>query len=230
MGTNARKRLGTTKEFAATVTIPVPHPDPNYTDEEAEEDSEFVERLVDDDDNAHICIVSPHGGTIETRTDREAERITAALHELGVGCSSWICKGWKQGGGSYVRWHITSTDLSPNSFPGLAAIQLRKFSYCVSFHGMSDPGVLIGGAADDALRQLFCDAIADALSNTSIEVRLATEDDPLNGNSPKNVVNWLTKGGSGGVQIEQSMLARIDHWEAIADAVTSVCKDLDLLP
>ncbi|MCX4247794.1 hypothetical protein [Paraliomyxa miuraensis] len=97
-----------------------------------------VRITVDADDDA-----------IELHTHKQAERITTTLAAKGV--SSWICKGYRQGGGAYARWHITSTDLSPNSFPGLDAIATRGFAYAVSFHGMSSEGVLVGGGAPEDL-------------------------------------------------------------------------------
>jgi phage replication-related protein YjqB (UPF0714/DUF867 family) len=222
MGTAARKRLGTSKEFGATLSIPVVAP-ANMSDTEARDKSEFVERLVDDG-SKRLCVVACHGGTIETHTDVEAEHVTAQMKALGLACCSWICKGWRAGGGSFERWHITATDLSPNSFPGLWKIQDRNFKYCVSFHGMSADGVLVGGA-DLELREIVAAAIAETLEQTSIEVRVATDDDPLRGTSPENVVNWLTESGMG-VQIEQSRTARVDHWEKIVDAVVGVYSDL----
>jgi phage replication-related protein YjqB (UPF0714/DUF867 family) len=184
------------------------------TDAQAELASEFVERLVDDPDNDWLCVIAPHGGIIETRTDRQAEAITEAL-----GCSSWICKGWKQGGGGYERWHITSTKLSRNSFPGLDEIHDRQFKYCVSFHGMSSGGVLIGGGGPLWLREHVRDAIAAELSDSSIAVDIAEAGDEFDGDSPNNVVNRLTLNGNGGVQIEQGRTVRIEHWEEIAQGV-----------
>jgi phage replication-related protein YjqB (UPF0714/DUF867 family) len=212
MGLDARLRLGTSSEFSATLAIPAVAQD--LTDAEAELASEFVERLVDDGVNKGLVVCAPHGGTIETRTDLQAEAVTEAL-----GCSSWICKGWRQGGGSYERWHITSTKISRNSFPGLDLIADRDFAHAISFHGMASGGVLIGGAAPFDLREKVRAAIATELSNTSVSVTLAVEDDEFNGDSAYNFVNWLTQGGAGGVQIEQGLKVRIDHWQRVADGV-----------
>lgn len=219
MGLEARLRLGTSSEFSATLSIPVVAQ--GLTDAQAQAASEFVERLVDDGNNTGLCIVAPHGGTIETRTDLQAEAVTEAL-----GCSSWICKGWKTGGGSFERWHITSTKLSPNSFPGLGVIADRGFDYAVSFHGMATGGVLIGGAAPLELREMVRAAIAEQMSDTSISVTVATSEDEFDGDSPNNVVNWLTASGFGGVQIEQGRAVRIDHWEEIVAGVIKVYEQL----
>jgi phage replication-related protein YjqB (UPF0714/DUF867 family) len=53
-------------------------------------------------------------------------------------------------------------------------------------------------------------------------VRIAQPGDDLGGRSSHNIVNRLTAGEVGGIQIEQSLSAREGHWQAIADAVASV--------
>jgi phage replication-related protein YjqB (UPF0714/DUF867 family) len=216
---DARLRLGTSSTFSATLSIPVVAQ--GLSDAEAEAKSEFVERLVDDGINTGLCVIAPHGGTIEIETDRQAEAVTVAL-----GCSSWICKGWKQDGGSYERWHITSTKLSPNSFPGLGVIANRGFELVCSFHGMATGGVLIGGAGPLEIKQMLQAAIMASLSDTSIAVDIATATDEFNGDSPTNVVNWLTEDGFGGIQIEQGRAVRIDHWQEVVEGVVHVFEQL----
>lgn len=219
MSSEARQRLGTGSEFAALVRMPVAAE--NLTDAQAQAASEMVERLVDDGSHTGLVVIAPHGGAIEFNTDRQAEAVTAAL-----GCSSWICKGWRKGGGTYTRWHITSTKISPNSFLGLGQIARRNFTYAVSFHGLSSGGVLIGGAAPIELKMVLRSAILDALSDGSINVDIAMANEPNSGVSAKNVVNWLTLGGTGGIQLEQGPKVRQDHWQEVANAVISVYSQL----
>ena len=195
MGLDARQRVGTANNFDANVISPVVAM--GLTDEQAQLTSEFVERLVDDGKNAGLVVIAPHGGMIEARTDRQAESVAAAL-----ACSSWICKGWKQGGGCYRRWHIPSTQLSPRSFPGLGLIANRGFDYAVAFHGIASGGVLISGTAPRALKVMVKSAIVAALRNSEIEVAIAQPGDDGAGGSPHNVVNWLTADGMAGLQIE----------------------------
>lgn len=219
MGDTARLRLGTTNTFNATIVKPVVAV--GLSDAQAEAASEFVERLVDDGQNSELVVIAPHGGIIETNTDRQAEAVTDALE-----CSSWVCKGWKAGGGGYERWHITSTQLSPRSFPGLGLIANRGFTYAVAFHGMSASGILVGGAAPLALKILVRNAILDELSDPDIDVDIAEFGDANSGTSPKNVVNWLTSNGMGGIQLEQSMKVRVDHWHEVANAVINLYSEL----
>lgn len=215
MGVAGRRRLGTSDEFSATLDSQVPHP--TYTDAQAEANGEFVERLGDNGTHAGLIAIAPHGGRIERYTDQQAERVASQL-----GVSSWRCKGWKQGGGAFGRWHITSTDIHEASFPGLNQVISRGFTYAVAFHGFGDPDILIGGAAPDSSKQEIKTAIEDALAGSDIEVRIARPDEGFGGDSPRNIVNRLTAGGTNGIQIEQSLAARSGYWQAIADAVANV--------
>lgn len=222
MGWQARARLATTKSFFATMKTTVVAP-ANMSDAQAQAQSEFVEKLVDDGESTSLIAIAPHGGWIEAHTDEQAALVQMLLADRYA--SSWICKGYKQGGGSFDRWHITSTDISRRSFPGLDKVADRQFTYAVSFHGMSHELVLIGGAAPYPLKQAVHAAIADELAGSDIEVSIASSTDVYSGDSAKNVVNWLTADGLGGVQIEQSMRARNVYGQAIAAAVASVFND-----
>jgi phage replication-related protein YjqB (UPF0714/DUF867 family) len=207
------------EEFAAIVDSQVPHP--TYPDDEAEDNSEFVERLTDDGITTGLVAIAPHGGAIEEWTDRQAERVASQLAAKGVSC--WRCKGWREGGGASERWHIKSQEINPASFPLLDSIIDRGFIYAVAFHGFSQERILIGGAASgaagDALKQEIQKAIQSAVGS-DIEVGIATAADNFNGDDPNNIVNRLANGN--GIQIEQSMAARDNYWQQIADAVACV--------
>jgi phage replication-related protein YjqB (UPF0714/DUF867 family) len=221
MARAARARLTpeaseTPDEFAAIVDSQVPHP--TYTDEEAATAGEFVERLSDDGGHTGLVAIAPHGGAIEPGTDREAERVAGQLTAQGV--SYWLCKGWSTTDRAYDQWHATSAALHPASFPLLASIVARGFTYAVAFHGFSDNDILIGGGVGDALKQEVQAAIQSAIAGSGIEVRIATASDNFNGDDPNNIVNRLANGN--GLQIEQCREARDDYWQKIADAVSGV--------
>jgi phage replication-related protein YjqB (UPF0714/DUF867 family) len=222
MGKTGRERLGTSDEFAGTLDSQGPHP--TFTDAEAERNSEFVERLADNGKHTGLIAIAPHGGDIERYTDLQAERVASRLATKGV--SSWRCKGWKQGGGAFERWHIRSTDIHEASFPGLNSVISRGFAYAVAFHGFEpkedDPDIIIGGAASGSLKQEIKAAIEGAIAGSGILVRIARPEEDFNGDSLRNIVNRLTAGGANGIQIEQSLRARSSHGQAIADAVTNV--------
>ena len=218
MGADGRSRLGTTDEFAATLSTQVP--DLTLTEAEAAARNEFVERLADNGTHEGLVAIAPHGGQIELYTDEQAERVAEVLATKGV--SSWRCKGYDANGDAHERWHITSTDIHPASFPKLGRIISRGYRYAVAFHGFGGSGVLVGGGASDSLKREVEAAIERAVSGSGLWVRIAQPGDELGGTSPRNVVNRLTGGGANGVQIEQSYSARKYHGTAIADAVAGV--------
>ena len=136
--------------------------------------------------------------------------------------SSWRCKGWKQGGGAHERWHITSTDIHPTSFPKLGRVISQDFGYAVAFHGFGREGILVGGAAANTLKREVTDALGRAVAGSGIAISIAQPGDELGGSIPRNIVNRLTAGGTSGIQIEQGSAARKGYWQAIADPVADV--------
>jgi phage replication-related protein YjqB (UPF0714/DUF867 family) len=220
MNLYGRLRLGESESFAGIVSNQVTAS--GLSDAEAQAQGEFVERLVDNGKNTGLVALAPHGGAIELETDRQAERVTQLLK-----ASSWICKGWRQGGGAFDAWHIRSTDLHPESFDGLAAIANRGFAYAVSFHGMEGTGgVIIGGGTPLELKQLVATAIRTAIGNSTVPVGIASPTDIYDGDSDTNIVNWLTADGRGGVQLEQDRTARVEYGLKIANAVANVFASL----
>lgn len=216
MKKSGRKRLGTVNSFVGQIDTRVVIAE--FTDAEARAQSEFVERLVDDGVHAGLLVAAPHGGKIELNTDLQAEYLASRLS----GVSSWICKGWNDPDGAYTRWHVRSKDVSPNSFAGLGTIANRGFRHAVTFHGMSEPGVIIGGQAPEKLREALRAAIVAAIGDLQVPVVVAGHADLHGGFDPANFVNWVTGDGLGGIQIEQGTLARNLYWREIADAVGSV--------
>lgn len=222
MNLSAMKRVGATADFAGildtAITRCIPH------DEDAADASEFVERLDETDDKHRGLIVcAPHGGMIEPFTRMQAEHVLAILKGQKKDISCWCCKGWRQNGGAYERWHITSTRLSPRSFPLLGQLQNRAFRYAVSFHGYSGGGtkIQIGGSAPDSLKRELADALR-ALKGLARRVEMAKPGSDHAGEYPANFVNWLTARGTGGVQIEQPLDVREEHHAQIAGAVAAV--------
>lgn len=192
----------------------------DLTDAEAEAQSEFVERVSEVGTSAGLVVLAPHGGAIESGTDDQAEAVFASLSALSKPCVAWRCKGWRAGGGAYSAWHITSTEIHENSFPALAGIlnEWTAFPYGVSFHGYGEDIVAVGGGAPRALLDEVAEAISAELG-TDHPVEVVTSGEYA-GTSPENIVNWLTT--SGGVQIEQPLAVRTDHWQAVAAAVAAV--------
>jgi phage replication-related protein YjqB (UPF0714/DUF867 family) len=214
MGAAGRDRLGKSDVFAGFIDSKVPNP--TLSDAEAEQRDEFVERLDDDGVQAGLIVIAPHGGDIEPHTDEQAEFVASAL---SVSC--WRCKGWHQRGPKR-HWHITSAEINEASFPRLATVMTRGFTFAVAFHGMNKAEILIGGSAPATLKHEVKGAIEVATSGSRIPVRVAEPDDVFGGDDPDNIVNRLTTGGASGVQIEQSARARSNFGAAIAAAVVDV--------
>src|SRR5215470_2726847 len=224
MGADGRRRLGTSDEFPGIIDSQVPHP--TFTQAQARANDEFIERLGDDGSQANLITLAPHGGDIEPRTDHQAERVASRLGAALA--SSWRCKGWKDDGDPFATWHITSPDICARSFPQLAKVISRGFTAAVSFHGFRRNQILIGGLASPELKENIRAAIAGATAGSGIPVKIAEPSDAFSGTEPRNLVNRITADGVNGIQIEQSIAARSNHWGAIADAVAEVYRDMVL--
>lgn len=229
-----QKRLGWSSKDSFKGKINTQVTAVGLTDAEAKAYSEFIEQLTDDGYNQELAVIAPHGGDVEEGTAEEGERIVEQLSSKCV--SAWICKGYKKGGGAFDCWHITSTDISEDSFPGLQTIMNRQFRYVIAFHGWKHNSICIGGSMSDPLKQQIKTEIEKAVSGSGIEVAIGGESgdktcpDDFNGNDPRNIVNRL---GTYGVQIEQSEEARtmVDEENRplrlkIADAVANVFRPL----
>lgn len=220
-------RLGRTDPFGVTVDSKVV--DEDMTDDEAAASGELVERLIVGGAN-ELAVLAPHGGDIEKCTDDQA-------HHVGVGLEPvspwvWMCKGWRDGGGAFDRWHITSTDISPQSFPFLGGMIRREFKHAVAFHGFDlsrFPGddVRIGGLAHYDLKASVEAAIRDEIQRRGEPwtVSVVEPGDVFGGVEPNNIVNRLSP-VSGGLQIEQSLRARRSMALQIGDAVVSAYRSL----
>jgi phage replication-related protein YjqB (UPF0714/DUF867 family) len=217
MGAAGRERLGTSDEFEAVVSSEVPNP--TMTQTQARKHDELIERLTDDGVQRDLIAIAPHGGQIELHTDQQAQRVASRL-----AVSSWRCKGYKHDQGAFARWHITSTDIAPVSFPLLASVMSRGFAHAVAFHGFDDPevagDVLVGGIAPDTFKEDVRCAVQDAVG-VDFVVRIPGPEENLGGDDPCNIVNRLT-GGTHGIQLEQSPRVRARRWREIADALAEL--------
>lgn len=216
LGPGGRERLLGGDGF--TVTVDAQVVDPRRTSEEAEVDGEFVERLVVGRSRT-LAIIAPHGGAIEAHTDTQAGRLARRLGAVAPWV--WVCKGWALDEDAYDRWHITSTDLSPESFPRLKRMMRKPFTHAISFHGFdrdSGADVHIGGRAKDTFKALVREKVQEALRDKGWDVVVDGENDPFPACTPRNIVNRLAP-DTGGLQLEQSLRARRHRGAAIADAV-----------
>jgi phage replication-related protein YjqB (UPF0714/DUF867 family) len=212
-----RERLGKSTEMDAVVSAGVVDPAPSSSG------VRFFEIGEDDRTQRYMIAIAPHGGDIEEHTDPQAEMLRTELRSTGYRASSWICKGFGNSvQGASSRWHITSTDLNPASFPLLARIATRRFCYGVSFHGFSkkpeEADVYIGGGAPDPLKQALKRALDNASLPLQIRIATGTDSEKFQAASERNLINRLA---AQGVQIEQSARAR-DFRDQIAKAIATV--------
>jgi phage replication-related protein YjqB (UPF0714/DUF867 family) len=219
-GQAGRERLGTGTELKATVAARVLDAPPSPDDPPG---VRFFELAKDGVDDTYFVAIAPHGGLIEQYTDEQAVATAAHVRAAGFTASLWLCKGFGDDiRGAIDRWHITSTDLHPASFPLLGSLLSRGFSYGVAFHGFAqqegEADIYIGGAAPRGLKR----AVQRALNRLRLplNVKISTDVDKpkFQGFSPDNVINRLA---TSGIHLEQSASARVHH-QAIAQAVATV--------
>lgn len=220
MRLSGRQRFDESDSFDAYMDAPNIKTD--YTKSQLESYNEYGEILTETNTtHTDVVVCAPHGGVIENYTDEEADLFSArlALHH-SKNCSCWVACGWQDAIGAFDAWHITSTDISRASFELLDQIGDRGFCYAVSFHGFSEDSIMVGGGASSTLKNEVKTAIENAV-NGAYDVEVVSSG-PYGGVDPDNFVNWLTRGGSGGVQIEQPYGARQNYGQAIAEAVADV--------
>jgi len=188
------------------------------TDSWLNDNDEFGEFLRETG-TAHgeVVFCSPHGGVIENYTDHMADWAQDKMEGLSKDSSAWYCIGHQDKLGAFAAWHITSTDISRESFPYLDQIGDRAFDYAVSFHGYGEADIAVGGGALTVVKTEVKEAI-EAVVGSAYDVNIVTSG-PYAGVDPDNFVNWL---GSDGVQIEMPYGARRDYGQAIAEAVAQV--------
>ena len=110
----------------------------------------LIERVLGAGTEGGLAVLAPHGGMIEAGTDRQAEKVHAAMAAAGRSARGWLCQGWKRGGGAKSCWHITSAEISGRSFPKLGAMLAAKSGHAVAFHGWTEERIGIGGGVVDA--------------------------------------------------------------------------------
>jgi phage replication-related protein YjqB (UPF0714/DUF867 family) len=196
-------------------------------EEDAKVKGELIEFLTPPNSQNHkLIVIAPHGGNIEPWTDEQAQYVRENLH-ADDRVSLWMCKGFKhpdateQEHDAHNRWHITATEISERSFPKLRTIIEPKFEYAIAFHGMEQNFICVGGNAESADAGLI-EEIRDSIKHRlpgNIEVVATACSGGFSGDDPCNIVNRL---GEKGIQIEQGLDIRNDHWKEIAQAVVDV--------
>jgi phage replication-related protein YjqB (UPF0714/DUF867 family) len=197
----------------------------HYTENDA--NGSFREIAVRKNDSRFALLV-PHGGAIETKTSDQFSPFVAALEgaTYNIPVNSWRAEGQWNDDQTSKRWHITTTNTSEQSFPGLAWMlgqtwfdATHAFRRALALHGFTsdEADIIVGGGTDlnakchvtqkikaesgmgpVAVRIYHNDQIIDILASDSHRVCRKG----LDGDSDRNIVNRLA--ADGGIQIEQS--------------------------
>jgi len=191
-----------------------------------------------------VAYTAPHG-SIEDYTRDEVDYILEDSDPDSRN-AGWVAQYRNTGGGTnFDHFHITSGDLSEDSFVDLGTLFTKKATslrYAVSFHGFNensysfsgDPTspatcdspeikcthVIVGGDEDLSFRK----GVAELLNEVLPSGKLARADgfsSSLWGVDDDNFVNRLAAGGKG-LQLEQSSYVRTNYAQSVADTVQSV--------
>lgn len=188
--------------------------DATADEEEAMDEGDLVETYVEGE--TQVAVLGPHGGQIQPFTDEQVLEV----HGQVDGASAWMLQGYGQNTG-YHRWYVPSAELSPVSYPQLAELMDEEYDHAVSFHGVNDDTIYVGGTAEEGLRQDIVDEIEEALPHDGSPVALGTE--PYTADSDQILVNRVA--ADGGVWIGQPISDRRESWDVIAEAVATVLGD-----
>ncbi|MFO0625561.1 MAG: poly-gamma-glutamate hydrolase family protein [Polyangiales bacterium] len=153
-----------------------------------------------------VIYTAPHA-LIETGVNGQ---VTRALNNASPWSAGWLAmyRQTTQSAG-FSHFHITSTDLHTQSFPGLGAMISAGFRYAVAFHGCTSCGdVIVGGGEDVTFRTGLAELLRDGL--TAVMPAAPTITVPVSGalagTHPDNFVNRLANGH--GLQFEQGSTVR----------------------
>ena len=75
--------------------------------------------LGESESTSGLAVLAPHGGRIEVGTDNQATRVYEILARERKPVRAWIAEGFNSVTGAHTCWHITATEISERSFPGL---------------------------------------------------------------------------------------------------------------
>jgi len=179
---------------------------------EATETGHVTELLYDDGETDATLVLALHGGDVEPGTGEAALELATRLPDAAC----WARLGYDDGG-AFEAWHPPSKEVRPAEHPLLAEVADRRFDTVLSLHGRADEEVVVGGAADAAVKRTVETRLDGALP---VPVRTAS-DGPYGGVHPENPVNRLAA-GDGGVQLELAPSARGEHSGAVRQALVEL--------
>jgi phage replication-related protein YjqB (UPF0714/DUF867 family) len=170
-----------------------------------------TEFLYDDGDNDEVAVCAAHGGGIEPGTGEQAVELAVRLRDA----TCWACLGYDRETNEFEQFHETSTAIDPGDYPLLDAIADRGFETVLSFHGLADEGLVVGGGIDERVKRLVGERLDDVVTP---DARVVSEGQYA-GMSDDNFVNWLAAGPGGGLQIEQGPTVRVEESGVVVDVL-----------
>lgn len=179
-------------------------------EEELQEEGEFTEQFREGEER--LAVLAPHGGEIQPWTADQARHLAEEHDEV----TAYTAEGFGQNNAFY-RWYIPSNELSEASYPQLAELMEEEYEYAISFHGVHDDTIHVGGGADEDEREALADAIEEELPHDASPVQVA--EPPYEAEGDETLVNRVTENGDG-IWIGQPISDRRDSWEEIAQAVS----------
>ncbi|WP_324666038.1 poly-gamma-glutamate hydrolase family protein [Haloarcula sediminis] len=200
--TEGRKLLSDETTFPATVRNQVP--DNTLSVSEARRLNEFTETLQIAGYDSEVLVIAVHGGDVEANTDESASWFHKECLAHGVAADVYTARGF--GKRNFQRWHVGSSSLHLRSFPKLREVAGRQYELVIAFHlhdvrGDGSPKILVGGRTDATLREQTAARLDDALPNKYAYITDRSQHSMMGG-SHTNVVNWLSRDGESGLQIE----------------------------
>ncbi|MCH9651999.1 MAG: hypothetical protein K0U98_27465 [Deltaproteobacteria bacterium] len=91
-----------------------------------------------------LALLLPHGDNIETHLDEQIGRFEVGTNSHNLDANIWEGRGRWGNNETFRRWHITSSDFNPVSFPGLQDLfdapdyaSGRPFRWAVGLHGFT---------------------------------------------------------------------------------------------
>ncbi|WP_459193183.1 poly-gamma-glutamate hydrolase family protein [Halosimplex sp. J119] len=160
-----------------------------------------------------VLVCAPHDG-FESNTAQAAGIVRKRIGDERA--SAWFVHAF--GPDAFDRFHITSANISPASYPGLATVADRGFDYCISFHVFRGDDVLVGGLADKTLRDELGERISEAI-NGKRHVETERSEMRYAGKTQENIVNRLTTDSESGIQIEMPALIAHRYRKRVARTV-----------
>lgn len=177
---------------------------------------QLVEWLYDDGSNDSVLVCAAHGGRIEPGTAEQAIELASRLDEA----SCWARLGHDSEQEEFELWHTASRDISPADHPLLESIADRGFEMVISFHGLEDERLIVGGDVGEETRRLVRNRLNDVVE---VEAE-AHSRGKYSGTSSENFVNWLAA-GSGGLQLEQGPVTREEEANKILRCIQNLVKE-----